>query len=225
MIGRDSSGYTVGEMMEAVVSELKKQEAPLLILDEADKLNDNALYFFIALYNQLEDECGIVLQATNYLEKRLARGVRLNKKGYNEIWSRVGRKCIELKGVTADDIASICVANGVHDAKTIDKIIDDSESDLRRVKRRVHAVSKSRAAVIKRCLNGDKNGIKASVDTAERHGRGSKEVPVHGRMARGIRHAGGDGDLVHLRRFRQRKDIVRFNAHEVPRRVLKGTVR
>ncbi len=146
VIGRDSSGYTVGEMMEAVVSELKKQEAPLLILDEADKLNDNALYFFIALYNQLEDECGIVLQATNYLEKRLARGVRLNKKGYNEIWSRVGRKCIELKGVTADDIASICVANGVHDAKTIDKIIDDSESDLRRVKRRVHAVSKSRAA-------------------------------------------------------------------------------
>lgn len=143
-IGKDSSGFTVGEMMDAVVTELKRQESPLLILDEADKLSDQVLYFFITIYNQLEDECGIVLQATNHLEKRLLRGVHLNKKGYNEIWSRVGRRCIELKGVTADDIASICVANGVHDAKVIDKIIGDSESDLRRVKRRIHASVKSK---------------------------------------------------------------------------------
>lgn len=143
-IGKDSSGFTVGEMMDAVVTELKRQESPLLILDEADKLSDQVLYFFITIYNQLEDECGIVLQATNHLEKRLLRGVHLNKKGYNEIWSRVGRRCIGLKGVTADDIASICVANGVHDAKVIDKIIGDSESDLRRVKRRIHASVKSK---------------------------------------------------------------------------------
>ena len=138
VMGRDYSGYTVGEMMGEVVSELKKQDAPLLILDEADKLSDQVLYFFITIYNQLEDECGIVLQATNHLEKRLKRGIKLNKKGYNEIWSRVGRRCIELDGVTADDIASICQANGVDGVKAIDKIIDDSESDLRRVKRRIH---------------------------------------------------------------------------------------
>lgn len=143
VMGRDYSGYTVGEMMGEVVSELKKQDAPLLILDEADKLSDQVLYFFITIYNQLEDECGIVLQATNHLEKRLKRGIKLNKKGYNEIWSRVGRRCIELDGVTADDIASICQANGVDGVKAIDKIIDDSESDLRRVKRRIHAAKKS----------------------------------------------------------------------------------
>lgn len=143
VMGRDYSGYTVGEMMGEVVSELKKQDAPLLILDEADKLSDQVLYFFITIYNQLEDECGIVLQATNHLEKRLKRGIKLNKKGYNEIWSRVGRRCIELDGVTADDIASICQANGVDGVKVIDKIIDDSESDLRRVKRRIHAAKKS----------------------------------------------------------------------------------
>jgi hypothetical protein len=102
-------------------------------------LSDQVLYFFITLYNQLEEECGIVLQATNHLEKRLMKGIRLNKKGYNEIWSRIGRKCIELTGVTADDIASICLANGVDNEKLIDRIIDDSESDLRRVKRKVHA--------------------------------------------------------------------------------------
>lgn len=139
IMGKDYTGCTVGEMMQTIVSELKKQTAPLLILDEADKLSDQVLYFFITLYNQLEEECGIVLQATNHLEKRLLKGIRLNKKGYNEIWSRIGRKCIELTGVTADDIASICMANGVESEKLIDKIIDDSESDLRRVKRKVHA--------------------------------------------------------------------------------------
>ncbi len=145
VLGKDYSGYTVGEMMHEAVSELKKQDAPLLILDEADKLSDQVLYFFISIYNQLEDECGIVLQATNHLEKRLKRGVKLNKKGYNEIWSRIGRKCIEIEGVSADDIASICEANGIANARTIDKIIDDSDSDLRRVKRRIHAEKKKAA--------------------------------------------------------------------------------
>ncbi|HBX44450.1 MAG TPA: ATPase [Porphyromonadaceae bacterium] len=143
VMGKDYSGYTVGEMMHEVVSGLKKQETPLLILDEADKLSDQVLFFFITLYNQLEDECGIVLQATNHLEKRLKRGIKLNKKGYNEIWSRVGRKCVKLSGVSAEDIASVCAANGVNDTKTVDRIIDDSESDLRRVKRRIHASKKS----------------------------------------------------------------------------------
>ncbi len=143
-MGRDYTGFTVGEMMHEAVSTLKMQETPLLILDEADKLSDQVLYFFITLYNHLEDECGIVLCATNHLEKRIKRGIKLNKKGYNEIWSRLGRKCVPLKGVSAADIAAICEANGIVDSKDIDGIIADCESDLRRVKRRVHAIAKKR---------------------------------------------------------------------------------
>ena len=59
-LGRDYTGYTVSEMMIEAVRALKTQDAPLLILDEADKLSDQVFYFFITLYNQLEDECGIV---------------------------------------------------------------------------------------------------------------------------------------------------------------------
>lgn len=143
-MGRDYTGFTVGEMMHEAVRTLKMQETPLLILDEADKLSDQVLYFFITLYNHLEDECGIVLCATNHLEKRIKRGIKLNKKGYNEIWSRIGRKCVPLKGVSAADIAAICEANGIVDSKDIDGIISDCESDLRRVKRRVHAIAKKR---------------------------------------------------------------------------------
>lgn len=139
-IGRDYSGYTVGEMMHEAVRALKMQDKPLLILDEADKLSDQVLYFFITMYNQLEDECGIVLCATNHLEKRLKRGIKLNKKGYNEIWSRIGRKCIELKGVSAGDIAAVCEENGINDKKLIDEVVYDSEGDFRRVKRKIHAI-------------------------------------------------------------------------------------
>lgn len=139
-MGRDFTGYSISEMMQEAVRCLKMQDRPLIILDEADKLNDNVLYFFITLYNQLEDECGIVLCATSHLEKKLKRGVKLAKKGYSEIWSRLGRKCVPLKGVTAADIAKICETNGITSSADIDDVIADSESDLRRVKRRVHAI-------------------------------------------------------------------------------------
>lgn len=141
-MGRDYTGFTVGEMMHEAVRTLKMQETPLLILDEADKLSDQVLYFFITLYNHLEDECGIVLCATNHLEKRINRGIKLNKKGYSEIWSRLGRKCVPLRGVSAADVAAICEANGIASAKEIDSIIADCDGDLRRVKRRIHAITR-----------------------------------------------------------------------------------
>jgi len=139
-MGRDNTGYTVNEMMVEVVRILKSQERPLLILDEADKLSDQVLYFFITLYNQLEDHCGIVLCATDHLEKRIKRGLKLNKKGYKEIYSRIGRKFIELEGVSTTDIAAVCAANGITDKKQVKEIIEDSEYDLRRVKRKINAI-------------------------------------------------------------------------------------
>lgn len=139
VMGVDSSGFTVNEMMQKVIQTLKSQENPIIILDEADKLSDQVLYFFITLYNKLEDHCAIILLATAYLEKRITRGVALNKKGYNEIFSRIGRKCIALDGNTYEDIAAICSLNGVNTPNSIEKIINDSDSDLRRVKKLARA--------------------------------------------------------------------------------------
>lgn len=141
VMGKDASGLTVADMMEEVVSTLKKQESPLIIMDEADKLTDQVLYFFITLYNQLEDQCGLVLCATDHLSKRIKKGLRLNKRGYQEIFSRMGRKFIELKGVGFTDVTQICIANGVLNQATIKQIHSDCENDLRRVKRLIHAES------------------------------------------------------------------------------------
>ncbi len=141
-MGMAYSGNTVADMMDAIVDTLKRKETPLIILDEADKLSDQVLYFFISLYNQLEDRCGIILTATSYLRARIERGLRLNRKGYAEIYSRIGRKFVELPLHNSEDVAAVCVANGVSDSKTINKIIDEAGGDLRRVKRSVWSVVK-----------------------------------------------------------------------------------
>jgi DNA transposition AAA+ family ATPase len=139
-MGRDCSGLTVSEMMHEAVTQILKKNKPVIILDEADKLTDQVLYFFITLYNKLEDRCGIVLCATDHLDKRIKRGLKINKKGYKEIFSRIGRKCIELKGVGFTDVAQVCMANGIDDKAQIKNVWDDCEFDLRRVKRKIHAL-------------------------------------------------------------------------------------
>lgn len=137
-MGEDTSG-SVNEMVRRAVKVLKSKDCPLLILDEFDKLSDQVLYFFITLYNKLEDYCGLVLLATDYMEKRIVRGVNNKRKGYNEIYSRVGRRFIELPGNTYEDIAGICTANGLENTKACEKAINESEGDLRRVKKLVKA--------------------------------------------------------------------------------------
>ena len=142
-MGVDYTGSTVSDMMDDIIDNLKRKERPLIVLDEADKLTDQVFYFFISLYNQLEDHCGIILCATNYLEKRIKKGLRTKRKGYEEIFSRMGRKFVELQVINSEDVAAVCVANGVTDAKAINEIIESSECDLRRVKRAVWAKVKS----------------------------------------------------------------------------------
>ncbi len=142
VMGKASEGMTVGEMMEDAIRELKGMDFPLLVLDEADKLSDQVLYFFITLYNRLEDQCGIVLMATSFLQKRIEKGYRTNRKGYRELYSRVGRKFVRLGDTTATDIAEVCIANGVDDKRLIKKITDDCDGDLRRVRRMVFGAKK-----------------------------------------------------------------------------------
>ena len=153
-MSRDSSGLTVSEMMNEAIHQILKRQEPIIILDEADKLTDQVLYFFITLYNKLEDNCGIILIATDHLKKRIEKGIKINKKGYKEIYSRMGRKFVELSGVSKDDVSQVCKANGIDESvrvpvqtnietvmrNAIEVIWNDCEGDLRRVKRKIHAI-------------------------------------------------------------------------------------
>ena len=144
VMGKNPAGDTVGDMVDDVVMALNRRENPLIILDEADKLSDQVMFFFITFYNKLEDYCGIVLMATDYLEKKVRRGLRLNKKGYKEIYSRIGRRFVAMPGLSATDISDVCRANGVEGLREIDTVKKDCEGDLRRVKRKCHAFNRMR---------------------------------------------------------------------------------
>lgn len=138
-MGKRDTGYNIGEMMEYIVDVLRKQDTPLLIIDEADKLNDQVLYFFITLYNRLKGKCGIVLLATDYLEKRIMRGIKLKKRGFAEIFSRIGKGFIELGAIATEELEKIIRANGIEDQLTINEIINQMDGDLRLLERKIHA--------------------------------------------------------------------------------------
>jgi DNA transposition AAA+ family ATPase len=133
-MGKNTNG-SIPDLVERVVSEINRTQKPLIILNEADKLSDQVLYFFITIYNLCEDKCGIVMLATNNLDDRLTRGVERQKRGYPEIFSRLGSRFIKIRRPSKTDITAICSANGVTDALQISEIFNSCEGDLRRAKK------------------------------------------------------------------------------------------
>ena len=140
-IGIRTAGMTVRETLKVIIKELVKKESPLLIFDEGDKLADSVLYYYVSLYNALEDKCGMVFLSTNYMEERMRRGVIRGRKGYDELESRICRRFVPLDLVTAGEVEGICRANGLEDSAAIRTVVSEAHScgkDLRRVKKSIH---------------------------------------------------------------------------------------
>ena len=117
----------------------------LIIFDEADKLPESVFQYFISMYNNLEDRCGVVFLSTDYIKRRISNGLRYGRKGYKEIFSRIGRKYFDLEPTSAQDVYAICTANGITSREDIDKIIKEGDGydfDLRRVKKSVHRMKR-----------------------------------------------------------------------------------
>ena len=141
-VGAPTDGTNLRDMLEYAISMIAFLGNPLIIFDEGDKLTDSVFNYFISIYNRLEGHAGIIFLSTNYIKRRLENGLRYNKKGYKEIYSRIGRRFFEVKSTTQNDIHAICQANGLTDEAEIKKVLKDaeaSENDLRRVKRCVHS--------------------------------------------------------------------------------------
>lgn len=140
-IGIRTDGMSIRDMLDAVTGALVRMDSPVLLFDEADKLNERVFHYFIDLYNRLEDKCGIVFFSTSYIKRRIKTGLRYDKKGYNEIHSRIGRKFFDLEPTGPNDVYAVCAANGLKDRKAIAEVVSDAEQydfDLRRVKKAVH---------------------------------------------------------------------------------------
>lgn len=145
LVGIRGEGHTVRELWKAILDSLIQMDAPLLVFDEADKLTESVFHYFISLYNKLEDRCGVVFMSTDYIKKRIRNGLRWEKPGYKEFYSRIGRKYFEVEETTPNDVYAICTANGLRDRKDIDTVMRDAEAcdfDLRRVKKSIHRVKR-----------------------------------------------------------------------------------
>lgn len=142
LMGKNGYGQSLAQMMNTIIDTLLKMDHPLIVIDEADKLNDKVLYFFISLYNALEDKCGLIIQATEFLRKRIEDGVLKGKKGYPEIKSRIGGVFLTVPKPTIKDVSAICMANGLYNEDTITSIYNTADGDIRAVKIKVHAYLK-----------------------------------------------------------------------------------
>lgn len=134
--GLNAAG-TIGELVDQFVEHVQSLNRPLIIIDQADKLNDRLLDLFMDFYNDLEGHCAFLLSGVPALEKRILRGVQRDKIGYREMYSRLGRKFIKLDKTTQTDVSNVCIANGCADQDFHVQVFNECEGDLRRVKRMV----------------------------------------------------------------------------------------
>ena len=141
MVGVRTNGMSLRQAFNEILRHVVTLERPLLVFDEADKLADSVMYYFISIYNALEDRCGIVFLSTSAIKKRITNGVLHDKKGYDEIESRICRRYVDLTPVSAAEIEQICLANNLVDSAAINRVKTDVRAygnDLRRVKQSVN---------------------------------------------------------------------------------------
>lgn len=149
-IGINADKGTTEEVFQDVVMYLKSSKNPLLIIDEAGDLHNNAYLLLKRLYNELEFVCGIYLVGARGLKKRIDGAIRIRTNGFEEVFSRFGARYSkvlpdDIKGRTEyirKEAEVVAASNGLSDPQVLNRILSQ-DIDLRRVRREV---IKSRAA-------------------------------------------------------------------------------
>lgn len=131
-----SKGYlSVAKLTDIVANYFNDMslDRPVLLIDEADKLRPTALRTLIPIYNRTENCLGVILSGTENLEKEIGTGVRLHKKGFDELESRFGRTYIHLRGASEKEVFEICAANGISDRNKQEQVWGDLPKMNKRV--------------------------------------------------------------------------------------------
>jgi DNA transposition AAA+ family ATPase len=100
------------DVMEKTAEELNRIESPLLIIDEAGKLNHAMILYLHDLREHTRFNCGILLSGMPYFKKNLEKFSEKQKEGYAEFLRRINI-WHELKGLSRNEIDVICDENGI----------------------------------------------------------------------------------------------------------------
>ena len=127
--GMDDKG-TMPELINTFIARMKNKDLPLLILDDAQLLNDRVMHLLVMLTNALAGAAGIVMMGNDELRLRITSGTQIDKPGYDKVYSTFGRRFITLGKPGPNDVEMICKANGVDDGQIIAAIASECKDNL-----------------------------------------------------------------------------------------------
>lgn len=87
-MGLDLAGRP-SAMIDKINERLIRSTKPLLIIDDAGKLNDACMRHIQIIYDYTKGYAGIVLGGTEYLQKTIHRKATLDKRGFRELKRRI----------------------------------------------------------------------------------------------------------------------------------------
>lgn len=137
-IGLANNVMPMADMVGEIVARLNSTERPLVIIDEADKLDNGCLNLYKTLYNKTIS--GYVLTGTPYFKIKIDAGVKRNRMGYCEVYSRFGGEFIPLHPVDEKMVRQVCEVNGIEDEGEIQEVTEVAAGDLRRVKAMIERI-------------------------------------------------------------------------------------
>jgi DNA transposition AAA+ family ATPase len=144
-----SDDAKLSELMESALYAVSQMHNPLIILDEAGDLEHTTLLLIKRMYNALEECCGFYLIGADGLKRKIENGIKYQKLGFVEVFSRFGKKFSKILPELMDEkrqvlktmAKEIAIANGITDTDIISDIIRNlftaGFGDMRKVKREI----------------------------------------------------------------------------------------
>lgn len=128
------------DVYEDLVYYLNNQDKPLIVLDEAGDLNNDAFLELKALWNATERHCSWYLMGADGLAERIKRAIICKKVGFAEIFSRLGERFTrvtpdtekERKAFLRRQVEQVAEANAEAGCD-LSTIVNKSNGSLRRV--------------------------------------------------------------------------------------------
>jgi DNA transposition AAA+ family ATPase len=108
----------LNDMINDAAEKLNELESPLVIIDEAGKLNQTLIMYLQVLRDKTSGNCGIVLSGMPYFKDNLIRMANKEKEGYAEFLRRINIWHTYL-GLQPKEIEEVCKNNGITDLETI----------------------------------------------------------------------------------------------------------
>jgi len=113
---RISFNGNIHDIILRIAEELNRLQNPLLIIDEAGKLNHSMLLYLHDLREHTRTNCGILLAGMPYFKMNLEKMSDRQKEGYAEFYRRINI-WHELRGLSRNEIRTICKDHGIPEAE------------------------------------------------------------------------------------------------------------